>query len=216
MLVYIYESLRGFRKVFSHHSSWLLFSVLVLGFIGSSEIAGVSSFFLFWLLEVTGYHSLLRFFRSDTWSLLGLQEQWSRWVLAQNETVMVGQRVVLSGDHTQVPKDGTRMPGVVTLHQDSETQSKPSYFRGQYWGAIGLLIGKLKSPFCLPLALQIHQGRAQIEEDTPAEKPCASLGERLVTMALEWSLLHQQPSVLVLDAFFPQRASLSEWIQFGL
>ena len=99
MLVYIYESLRGFRKVFSHHSSWLVFSVLVLGFIGSSEIAGVSSFCRFWLLEVTGYHSLLRFFRSDTWSLFGLQEQLNRWVLAQNETVMVGQRVVLSGDH---------------------------------------------------------------------------------------------------------------------
>ena len=47
MLVYIYESLRGFRKVFSHHSSWLVFSVLVLGFIGSSEIAGVSSFLAF-------------------------------------------------------------------------------------------------------------------------------------------------------------------------
>ena len=206
MLVYIYESLRGFRKVFSHHSSWLVFSVLVLGFIGSSEIAGVSSFCRFWLLEVTGYHSLLRFFRSDTWSLFGLQEQWSRWVLAQNETVMVGQRVVLLGDHTQVPKDGTRMPGVVTLHQDSETQTKPSYFRGQYWGAIGLLIGKLKSPFCLPLALQIHQGRAQIEEDTPAEKHYATLGERLVTMALEWSLLHQRPSVLVLDAFFASKS----------
>ena len=85
-------------------------------------------------------------------------------------------------------KDGTRMPGVVTLHQDSETQTNPSYFRGQYWGAIGLLIGKLKSPFCLPLALQIHQGRAQIEEDTSAEKPCATLGERLATMALECSL----------------------------
>ena len=138
--------------------------------------------------------------------MLGLQEQWSRWVLAQNETVMVGQRVVLSGDHTQVPKDGTRMPGVVTLHQDSETQSKPSYFRGQYWGEIGLPIGKLKFPFCMPLALQIHQGRGQIEEDTPAEKPCATLGERLVNMALECSLLHQRPSILVLDAFFASKS----------
>ena len=130
MPVYIYESLRGFHNVFSHHNSWLVFSVLVLGFIGSSEIAGGSSFCRLWLLEVTGYHSLLRFFRSDTWSLLGLQEQWSRWVLAQNETVMVGQRVVLSGNHTQVPKDGTRMPGVVTLHQDSETQIIPLTFEG--------------------------------------------------------------------------------------
>ena len=89
------------------------------------------------------------------------------------------------------------MPGVDTLHQDSETQTNPSYFRGQYWGAIGLLIGKLNSSFCLPLALQVHQGRAQIEEDTPAEKPWATLVERLVTMALEWVLLHQRPSTLV-------------------
>ena len=100
MFVYIYESLRGFRKVFSHHSSWLLFSILVLGFIGSSEIAGVSSFCRFWLLEVTGYHSLLSFFRSGTWSLLGLQEQWSHWVLAQEEAIVIGQRVVLLSDHT--------------------------------------------------------------------------------------------------------------------
>ena len=65
MLGYIYESLRGFHKAFSHHSSWLLFSVLVLGFIGSSKIAGVSSFCRFWLLEVKGYQSLLRFFGID-------------------------------------------------------------------------------------------------------------------------------------------------------
>ena len=103
MLVYIYESLRGFRKVFSHHSSWLVFSVLVLGFIGSSEIAGVSSFCRFWHLEVTGCHSMLRFFRSYNWSLLGLQEQWSHWVLAQEGTIVIGQRVVLLGGHTQVP-----------------------------------------------------------------------------------------------------------------
>ena len=130
MPVYIYESLRGFRKVFSHHSSWLVFSVLVLGFIGSSEIAGVSSFCRFWLLEVTGYHSLLRFFRSDTWSLFGLQEQWSRWVLAQNETVMVGQRVVLLGDHTQVPKDGTRMPGVAPCIKIQKLKLSPLTFEG--------------------------------------------------------------------------------------
>ena len=56
------------------------------------------------------------------------------------------------------------------------------------------------------MALQIHQGRAQIEEDTPAEKPCATLGECLVTMALEWSLLHQRLSVHAIDAFFASKS----------
>jgi len=35
------------------------------------------------------------------------------------------------------------MPGVTTLHQDSETSSKPSFFRGHHWGCLSLL-GQLK------------------------------------------------------------------------
>jgi len=51
MLTYIYESLWSFRKVFSRHRSWLIFVMIVLGFIGSSEMHGVSSFCRFWLME---------------------------------------------------------------------------------------------------------------------------------------------------------------------
>ena len=51
-------------------------------------------------------------------------------------------RAVLLGDHTCVAKDGRKMPCVVSMHQHSETQSKPSYFRGHFWGAIGMLIAR--------------------------------------------------------------------------
>jgi hypothetical protein len=54
------------------------------------------------------------------------------------------------------------MPGVVSLHESSETQSKPDYFRGQCWGAIGLLIGSLSACFCCPLQLEIQQGGAHL------------------------------------------------------
>ncbi len=47
--------------------------------------------------------------------------QWQTFVISQQVTVMAEGRAVLAGDHTYVPKDGRRMPGVVTLHQDSET-----------------------------------------------------------------------------------------------
>lgn len=90
------------------------------------------------------------------------------------------------------------MPGVVSLRETSETQSKPSYFRGQCWGAVGLLVGSFSSCFCLPLTLQIHQGFQHLGEgDQPLK-----LGERIVQMARDFAGTHDRPAWLVLDAFF--------------
>jgi hypothetical protein len=68
---------------------------------------------------------------------------WQRYVLSQESAVEVEGRCVLLGDHTHVVKDGRRMPGVVSLRESSKTQRKPSYFRGQCWGAIALVVGTL-------------------------------------------------------------------------
>ena len=202
MLGYIYKSLEEFRNVFSRQSAWLIFVMVVLGFMGATEITGVSSFCRFWLLDVNGYYCLLRFFRSDAWSLEQLTQRWGQFVLAQGETVKLNGRAVVLGDHTHIPKDGRRMPCVVTLRQNSETQSKPSYFRGQYWGAIGLLVGSISHAFCLPLSLNIHQGLNQVEEGPTANTSKETLAERIVKMTLEFALQNQTPCVLVLDAFF--------------
>jgi len=139
------------------------------------------------------------FFRYSKWSLESLICQWTTFVLAQHETVIVQGRAVLSGDHTYVPKDGRMMPGVVTIHQNSETQSKPSYFRGHQWGAIILLIGSIAAPFGLPLALNIHQGLIHIGKEDKNE----TLQTRIIHMAMDFALRHNLPSVLTLDAYFP-------------
>jgi|LGVC01.1.fsa_nt_gb hypothetical protein len=206
MLNYIYMALRSFRGVFSRHSSWLVFSMVVLGFIGATEIVGVTSFCRFWGLGESAYHTFLHFFRCEAWCLAALVGQWSTFVLAQNETVIVEGRAVLLGDHTYVPKDGRRMPGVVTLHQDSETQSKPSYFRGHCLGALSLLVGSLGAPFGLPLALSIHQGLIHIGQENKGKGNVETLGTRIVQMALDFTIRHNLASVLILDAFFPGAA----------
>jgi hypothetical protein len=112
--------------------------------------------------------------------------------------VEVGGRLVLLGDHTHVVKDGGRMPGVLSLRETSETQSKPSYFRGQCWGALGVLVGSMNACFCLPLTLQLHLGFQHLGEQTPA----LTLSERLVAMALEFARTYERSSWLILDAFF--------------
>ena len=113
-------------------------------------------------------------------------------------------RCVLLGDHTHVVKDGGRMPGVVSLREHSETQPKPSYFRGQCWGGLGLVVGALKGCFCLPLELRIHQGFVHLgHAPAPAGASRTSLGERVVEMALAFARDHERPAGLVLDAVFP-------------
>ena len=59
MLNYIYQALILFRKVFSHRSTWLIFCMVTLGFIGSREMQGVTSLCRFWGLGPNGYYKVV-------------------------------------------------------------------------------------------------------------------------------------------------------------
>ncbi len=201
MLSYIYKSLNDFRCGFSREITWIYFLMIVLGFIGSHEVVGVSSFCRFWLLDTKGYNNLIHFFKSYAWELIQLQSIWESLIIKSNQIVKVNGYAVLLGDHTDVPKDGRKMPGVVTLHQHSETQSKPSYFRGHFWGAIGVLTGTLNECFCLPLSIKIHQGISQISTCQNTENKTTSTAS-IVSMAMDFAIKNNVPSILVLDAYF--------------
>ena len=143
------------------------------------------------------------FFRSKAYRYAELLATWQRYVLSQGQAVELQGRCVLLGDHTHVVKDGARMPGVVSLRENSETQRKPSYFRGQCWGAVGLVVGALEACFCLPLELRIHQGFRHLGIDEPHDKRRSlSLAERVVQMGLAFATDQDRPAWLVLDAFF--------------
>jgi hypothetical protein len=203
MLGYVYHALEHFQSAFSRRRSWLLFGAVVLSFLAAPEMMGVTAMCRFWLWHEKGYHSLLHFFRSQAYEYGELLTRWQGFVLAQEVAVEVEGRCVVLGDHTHVVKDGGRMPGVVSLRETSETQSKPSYFRGQCWGAVGLVIGTLGGCFCLPLELRLHQGFKHLgEEEVEASDSRPSLAERVVQMALHFAVGHDRPIFLVLDAYF--------------
>jgi hypothetical protein len=204
MFTFILHALNSFRGCFSHKRTWTVFCMIVLGFIGSVETGGVTSICRYWGLGESGYNMLLHFFQSSAWSLGNIVSCWGGFVLSQGKLVKVGDRVVLQGDHTHVPKDGRRMPGVVTLHQDSETQSKPSYFRGHCWGAIVGLAGSLSAPFGIPLDLGIHQGFEHLGKKKD-ESQSETLGTRIVLMAMDFCQRFDLVCILTLDAFFPSK-----------
>lgn len=203
MINFILYALKRFRGCFSHESTWIVFCMAVLGFIGMNEMTGVTSLCRFWGLGESGYNMFLHFFRYSTaWSLAGVVQCWWEFVISQNKLVSINGRIVLQGDHTYVPKDGRRMPGVVTMRQESETQNKPSYFRGHCWGAITGLAGSLCAPFGIPLELKIHQGFVHIGKKKD-KKNAITLGPRIVQMALKFCLERGKMCIFTLDAFFP-------------
>ena len=201
-LRYVYQLLHSFRYLFARHATWVTFCLVILGLLGTHHLEGVSAVCRFWQLGEPDYHRLLHFFHSSAWSLNGLVTHWSQLVLSQQVAVTIAGRVVLVGDHTYVVKEARRMPGVVTLYQDSQTQSKPSYFRGHQWGVIGLLVGSLSQAFCLPLAARLHQGFAHLRQEESPGAAQETLCSRLLVMALQFAQHQDTPAWLVLDAFF--------------
>lgn len=208
MLTYICDGLKFFRSIFSRNDSWILFSMVVLGFILAPEMSGVTSFCRSWGVGETLYKAFLNFFKASSWSISSLLVQWGAYLTIQGVTVSVDGRAVLLGDHTYVLKDGRRMPGVVSLHQQSETQSKPSYFRGHCWAAIGLVVGSMTIPYCIPLALCIQLGKIHIgpQDEINGRKKTQTMGTTVVQMAVDFAITHDIPCLLVLDAFFPGAA----------
>jgi hypothetical protein len=201
-LPFLYQMLGTFRHLFSRRTPWLVFCLITIGFIASPHPEGLSSLCPFWLAHDADYHRLLHFFHSSAWQLDPLIAHWSELVLNQHVAIQVDGRYILLGDHTAVVKDARRMPGVVTLHQHSETQSKPSYFRGHYWGVLGLLTGSLQEAFGTPLEARLHQGLVHIDPELPRHANRDTQSTRLLHMALAFVKRHGTPAFLVLDAFF--------------
>ena len=192
MTVYLQTLLQAMRPAFAREATFVWFVVVFAGFVTRTDAYGVSSIVRALWLAPACYVCLLHFFHSSAWTARGLLEQWWRLLANEKNTYLVGERVVLLGDHTKNVKDGRRIPGVSTLHQDSETASKPSFFRGHHWGCLSMLMRRGAKKFsAMPLWAEIHN-------DCTSE----SRAVRIVVVALQIARVLGRPAYLVLDAFF--------------
>ena len=191
MIQYLQNLLKAMRPAFSRQATFGWFVVAFAGFVVRSDTFGVSSIVRALWLEPVCYPSLLHFFHSSAWSGDKLLRYWRQWLAKENRSYKVADRVVMIGDHTKLPKDGRRIPAVDTLHQDSETATKPSFFRGHHWGFLGLLIHSGQRFFAAPVWGEIHQ-----------QKLHGSRTTRIVTVAGNIAREINSRAYLVLDAFF--------------
>ena len=191
MMRYLEELLRTLRPAFTRQATFGWFVVAFAGVVTRSEVYGVSSIIRALSLAPVYYPALLHFFHSSAWTAEGLYRQWEGWLIGQAVVERVEGRIVILGDHTKQPKDARRMPQVTTMHQDSETSSKPSFFRGHHWGCLSLLGQAAAKRFALPLWAEIHPDDAPDSRATRLVHVAVAIGSRL-----------REKLFLVLDAFF--------------
>jgi len=187
------------RPAFSRQATYGWFVVVFVGFLLRDDTFGVSSVVRALALAPQNYTSLLHFFHSSAWTVDGIMDLWWRWLIARDVAYQLGDRLVLLGDHTKTPKNGRKMPAVTTLHQDSDTASKPSFFRGHHWGCLALLVRACDKFFATPLCASIQEGLAKLADCDEARLPKTV---RVVRMAQRVARAMGHPAYLVLDAYF--------------
>ena len=188
------------RPAFSRRATYGWFVVVFIGLMIRSDTYGISSIIRALALMPEHYTGLLHFFHSTAWNVEGMMIMWWQWLVNKRVAHCINDRLVLIGDHTKTPKDGRKMPAVTTLHQDSETGSKPSYFRGHHWGCIGVLIRACDKYSCVPLWATIREGLTHLVDSDPMRHLPKTV--QVVEMARRTATSMGKQAYLVLDAYF--------------
>jgi len=199
MIVYLTRFMVAMRPAFTRKATFSWFIAVFAGLVLRTDDLGVTSIVRALSLNPECYNSILNFFRSSAWQVDGLMALWWGWLMKQGVECRANGRLVLLGDHTKTPKDGRRIPAVTTLHQDSETASKPTFFRGHHWGCVALLVKSAHKCFAAPLEARIHEG-LEIFEQSGDTRPPKTI--RMVQMARQVVEHMGESAYLVLDAYF--------------
>jgi len=145
------------RPAFSRESTFMWFSVIVAGLFVRTDMLGVSSIVRALKLRPCFYYALLKNFHSRAVRLDSLSALWAQVVFRLFPApVRVNGRLVLVGDGIKVAKRGKKMPGVKSLHQQSE--NKAEYIMGHSLQAVCMLVHAAQSVVAVPLAARIHEG----------------------------------------------------------
>jgi hypothetical protein len=139
--------------------TFFVFVTAVIGLMVRGDLRGVTSIIRALDLNPAFYKSLLRLFRVQI-DPGRLADAWARIVfkIFSGHLVSVNGRVVLLVDGLKVPKEGKRMPGVKSLHQESENNTKPSFIMGHMFQSVALLVEGVGRRFAVPLSSRIHEG----------------------------------------------------------
>jgi hypothetical protein len=182
------------QGAFARRRTFLWFTVVVIGFCTRTDLAGVTSIIRCMCLHERCYVSLLGLFGSNAIRLDLLTILWVDAVLDLFPLLRFNGRIVLLADGIKVGKEGRRMPGVKSLHQESQSNSKAEFIMGHSIQAVSVLAGTTAHAIAVPLVARIHEGVVLSNRCTK------TLLDKLSDL-LE-SMLISVPYYLVADAYY--------------
>ena len=189
-------ALAPLRPACARYATFLWLAAILAALCIRPDLAGVPSLLRALGLRRCCYYSLLHFFHFDALNLEALTRLWcgGLWRLLPQHIIRVGSRPVVLVDGLKRPKEGLKMPGVKSRHQESGANSKAEFIMGHSIQAVSLLVRGVATAFALPVAARIHEGVVWSNRDQ------RSLLDKLGALlsALPWP----EPVTVVADAYY--------------
>jgi len=204
-----WDVLRRLHPAFGRTRTFLWFSLCVAGLTVRPDLRGVTSVVRALGLCEEFYDRLLDFFHSKAVHVDALARCWTYALLSCCGSFLLRHngRLVILGDGIKTPKCGRKMPAVKKLHQESESNTKPSFIFGHSCQAIALVAGFMETFFAVPLACRIHEGVVFSNRDT------RTLLDKM--MLLLRSVALNVPYYFVADAYYACRITIRELLAQG-
>jgi hypothetical protein len=205
-----WSQIQQLSYAFSRKRTFLWFALCIAGITVRKDLAGVSSILRALGLRELFYDRLLDCFHSTAIKLDLLVVLWTKLVLkcCAQFLLKVNGRLVILGDGLKGPKAGKKMPAVKKLHQESESNTKPTYIFGHSCQAIAIVAGFAATLFAIPLACRIHEGVIFTNRDK------RSLLDKM--MELLSSLCIDVPCYFVADAYYASKTVIKKLPKSGL
>ena len=149
----------GLRPACTRTRSFHWLAVAILGMCLRPDTLGVTSIVRGLALAAANTSNLLWFYHSSAICPDALARCWAGLVfLVMPDILRFNGRSLLVTDGIKAPKSGRKMPGVKSLHQESDNNSKPKYIMGHSCQAVSVLAGPPANPVAVPLAARVHEG----------------------------------------------------------
>ena len=195
-----------FRECFKRIEAFQRFVIITIGFMVRSGKKGVTEVISSMRLKGEIYHKMLHYFRSSAYKVEDLYTKWINIVQKRTDLVRIGGFVLLLGDHLKMPKEGRRMPGVATLHQESGNAGKPEYTEGHIFAHVSAVATNGEAHRSMPLMTERQESPPRIEG---TKKPD---GDTLVTQMINLAAqtakcFDGERCVIALDAYFAKASA---------
>ena len=189
-------ALAPLRPACARSATFLWLAAVLAALCIRPDLAGVTSLLRALGLRRCCYYSLLHFFHSNALNLDTLTRLWCEglWRLLPRHIIRVGSRPVVLVDGLKRPKEGLKMPGVKSLHQESGCNAKAEFIMGHSLQAVSLLVRGAATTLAMPVAARIHEGVVWSNRDR------RSLLDKLAALLLD--LPWPQPVTVVADAYY--------------